>query len=362
MRIAQVAPLTESVPPKMYGGTERVVSWLTEELVKLGHEVTLFASGDSETTAELVASCEMALRLDKTCKDRFAKQVLQIAEVTKRGRQFDVIHSHLDYFLFPYLRLTNVRSVHTMHGRLDIPDLKPVYEEFTDMPLVSISDRQRLPIPNANWVGTIYHGLPEDMYSFTAKPSDYMLFLGRITPEKRPDRAIKIAEAAGVRLVIAAKVDPVDVEYYETEIKPMIEASKYCEYIGEVSDNQKNELIGNARCLLFPIGWPEPFGLVMIESLACGTPVVAYKCGSVPEVIDHGLTGFHVHNMEEAVEAVGKIDTLSRHTCRQIFNERFTSRRMAEDYVRLYQLVLEPNSEARQLVPFSNKVRVPALS
>jgi glycosyltransferase involved in cell wall biosynthesis len=360
VRIAQVAPLTESVPPKMYGGTERVVSWLTEELVRQGHEVTLFASGDSETASELVSVCDRALRLDPNCKDPFARHVLLIAEVTKRGRQFDIIHSHLDYFLFPYLRMTNVRSIHTTHGRLDIPDLKPLYEEFYDMPLVSISNHQRTPVLTANWLSTVYHGLPEDMYTFNENPSDYLLFLGRICPEKRCDRAIEIAERAGRRLVIAAKVDPVDIEYFETQIKPMIDRSPLIDYIGEVNDAQKNELIGNAKAMLFPIDWPEPFGLVMIESFACGTPVIAYKCGSVPEIIEHGITGFQVHNMDEAVQCVDQIETIDRRVCRDVFMKRFTSRRMASDYVDLYQQLMEPSAEARQLLPFSNKVRRPA--
>ncbi len=360
MRIAQVAPLTEPVPPKLYGGTERVVSWLTEELVRQGHEVTLFASGDSQTQAELVTVCKMGLRLDDTCKDPFARHVLLVTEVSKRGRQFDMIHSHLDYFLFPYLRHMRVRSVHTLHGRLDIPDLKPLYEEFSDMPLVSISNHQRGPIERANWAATVYHGLPEDMYSFTEKPQDYLLFLGRICPEKRPDRAIEIAKRLGMKLLIAAKVDPVDRKYYENQIKPLMQ-SKYVEYVGEVNDAQKNELIGNAKALVFPIDWPEPFGLVMIESLACGTPVIAFDCGSVPEVIDHGVTGFRVNTVDEAIEAITNIDAIDRRVCRDTFMERFTARKMAESYVSLYQQILDPNSEIHSLVPFSNKVRQPLL-
>jgi glycosyltransferase involved in cell wall biosynthesis len=360
VRIAQVAPLTEPVPPKLYGGTERVVSWLTEELVRQGHEVTLFASGDSQTAAELVTVCEKGLRLDETCKDPFARHVLLITEVSKRGRQFDIIHSHLDYFLFPYLRHMRVRSVHTMHGRLDLPDLKPLYEEFSDMPLVSISDHQRGPIPRANWASTIYHGLPEDMYSFSPRAGDYLLFLGRICQDKRPDRAIEIAKRLRMKLVIAAKVDPADRKYYETQIKPLMK-SKYVDYIGEVSDGQKNELIGNAKALLFPIDWPEPFGLVMIESMACGTPVVAFDCGSVPEIIENGVTGFRVNTVDEAVEAIRNIDAIDRQTCRKTFLERFTAKRMAESYVNLYMQILDPNSEVRSLVPFSNKVRQPVL-
>jgi glycosyltransferase involved in cell wall biosynthesis len=360
VRIAQVAPLTESVPPKLYGGTERVVSWLTEELVKQGHDVTLFASGDSQTAAELVTVCNKALRLDETCRDPFARHVMLITEVSKRGRQFDIIHSHLDYFLFPYLRHMSVRSLHTLHGRLDIPDLKPLYEEYLDMPLVSISNHQRTPIEAANWAATIYHGLPDDMYSFTAMPSDYLLFLGRICPEKRPDRAIEIAKRAGMKLVIAAKVDPVDRKYFEDEIKPMLDP-KFVDYIGEVNDGQKNELLGNAKALLFPIDWPEPFGLVMIEAMACGTPIVAFDCGSVAEIIEEGVNGFRVSTIEDAVRAVEKIDAIDRIACRNTFMENYTSRRMAENYVDLYTQILDPSAEMHSLVPFSNKVRRPAL-
>jgi glycosyltransferase involved in cell wall biosynthesis len=360
VRIAQVAPLTEPVPPKLYGGTERVVSWLTEELVRQGHEVTLFASGDSQTAADLVTVCKKGLRLDETCKDPFARHVMLITEVSKRGRQFDIIHSHLDYFMFPYLRHMNVRSVHTMHGRLDLPDLKPLYEEYSDMPLVSISNHQRTPIERANWAATIYHGLPEDMYKFTPKPSDYLLFLGRICPDKRPDRAIEIAKRVGMKLVIAAKVDPVDRKYFENEIKPLLDPT-YVDYIGEVDDGQKNELLGNAKALVFPIDWPEPFGLVMIESMACGTPIVAFDCGSVDEIIVDGVNGFKVRTMDEAVRAVQNIDMIDRKTVRETFNENYTARRMAESYVDLYTQILDPNSEIHSLVPFSNKVRRPAL-
>jgi glycosyltransferase involved in cell wall biosynthesis len=360
LRIAQVAPLTEPVPPKLYGGTERVVSWLTEELVRQGHEVTLFASGDSQTEAELVTVCKQGLRLDPTCKDPFARHVMLITEVSKRGRQFDIIHSHLDYFLFPYLRHMSVRSVHTLHGRLDIPDLKPLYEEYSDMPLVSISNHQRKPIERANWAATVYHGLPEDMYSFTPNPSDYLLFLGRICPDKRPDRAIEIAKRAGMKLVIAAKVDPVDRKYYENEIKPLIDP-KFVDYIGEVDDSQKNELLGNAKALIFPIDWPEPFGLVMIEAMACGTPIVAFDCGSVSEIIEDGVNGFKVNTVEEAVRALENIELIDRQTCRNTFNEKYTSRRMAESYVELYMQILDPNAEIHSLVPFSNKVRRAAL-
>jgi glycosyltransferase involved in cell wall biosynthesis len=351
MKIAQIAPLTESVPPKLYGGTERVVSWLTEELVRQGHEVTLFASGDSKTDAELVPVCARSLRTDESCKNAMPHHVILIGEVLDRAHEFDVIHSHIDYLLYPFIRGRRTRSLHTLHGRLDLPDLQPLYKEFNEIPVVSISDSQRKPLPHANYFATVYHGLPQDLYSYTSKASDYMLFLGRICPDKRPDRAIEIAEITKQKLVIAAKVDPVDEEYFNREIKPLLK-SPYVDFIGEVNEHEKNELIGQARAILFPIDWPEPFGLVMIESLACGTPVIAFKHGSVPEVIDHGKTGFHCSSVADAVKAVNRIDEIDRAQCRRTFEERFTSYRMASDYVQLYKRLVEPRGEAH-IVPFA---------
>lgn len=351
MRIAQIAPLTESVPPKCYGGTERVVSWLTEELVKQGHDVTLFASGDSVTSAKLIPMCDKSLRTNEKCRDAMPHHVLLVNDVIQRANEFDIIHSHIDYLLYPFVRGKRTRSLHTLHGRLDLPDLVPLYEEFDDVPVVSISDSQRKPLPMANWFGTVYHGLPDDLYSFTSKASDYLLFLGRICPDKRPDRAIEIAERTRQKLVIAAKVDPVDTKYFRQEIEPLLK-SPYVDFIGEVTEPEKNELIGNARAVLFPIDWPEPFGIVMIESLACGTPVIAFNHGSVGEVIDHGKTGFHCSTVEDAVEAVHNIDKIDRSECRRTFEKRFTAQRMASDYANLYARLLGYRT-ATPVVPFT---------
>ncbi len=338
MRIAQVAPLHESVPPKLYGGTERVVHYLTEELVKMGHEVTLFASKDSETSAKLVPCCEQALRLSGV-KDRLAPHILQLEKVVQRANDFDIIHFHVDHVHFPLMRRLNTPHLTTLHGRLDLPELKPLFEEFRDMPVVSISDAQRTPLPFANWVGTVYHGLPKDLYRFYARPGDYLAFLGRISPEKRPDRAIKIAERAGMKLLIAAKVDEADKAYFEEVIKPLLK-SPWVEFIGEINDKEKNEFLGKAYALLFPIDWPEPFGLVMIEAMACGTPVVAWRCGSVPEVIEEGVSGFIVESIEEAVEALEKVADIKRILCRKAFERRFTSEVMAQNYLKVYERVL----------------------
>ncbi len=335
MRIAQVAPLHESVPPKLYGGTERIVHYLTEELVKKGHEVTLFASADSETSAKLVPCCPQSLRLAKNCQDRLAYHILMLEKVIQKAEEFDLIHFHIDYLHFPLMRLIDTPHLTTLHGRLDIPDLIPLYREFNDMPLVSISNHQRKPLPFVNWIGTVYHGLPKELYRFYAKPGKYLAFLGRISPEKRPDRAIQIAERAGMKLLIAAKVDEADRKYYESVIKPMLK-SPWVEFIGEIGDKEKNEFLGKAYALLFPIDWPEPFGLVMIESMACGTPVIAWRCGSVPEVIEEGISGFIVESIEEAVEALEKVKNIKRILCRKAFEKRFTAERMAEDYLKLY--------------------------
>ncbi len=335
MNIAQVAPLYESVPPQYYGGTERVVSQLTEELVRQGHDVTLFASGDSKTSATLVPSCPRALRLDEDCVDTLAHHTLMIEQVSQAADYFDVIHFHIGYLHYSLSRVNQWPHITTLHGRLDLPDLDPLYEEFSDIPVVSISDAQRRPLPQARWEETVYHGLSPSLYSPNPSPEGYLAFLGRISPEKRVDRAVAIAERAGLPLKIAAKVDPVDQEYYENHIRSLFEAP-HVEFLGEIGDDQKEEFLGNARALLFPIDWPEPFGLVLIEALACGTPVIAFPHGSVPEIIEHGKSGFIVETVDEAVEAVRQISDVSRQTCRQIFEERFSAARMAQDYLRVY--------------------------
>jgi len=336
MKIAQVAPLYERVPPKFYGGTERVVSYLTEMLVKLGHEVTLYASGDSITRARLRPACKCALRLDKTSIDPIANHVYLAEQVFKEAEEFDVIHSHMDYLAFPLFRRMRTPHVSTMHGRLDIPNLHNLSREFSEEPLISISDHQRLPLPWANWQGTVYHGLPERLYTFHEQPGKYLGFLGRVSPEKRLDKAIEIARRAGMPLKIAAKVDKSEKDYFETKIKPLLNQTDI-EYIGEIGEAEKGDFLGNAFALLFPIDWPEPFGLVMIEAIACGTPVVAYKRGSVPEIIENGKTGFVVQSVEEAVKAVAAVARLSRDQCRRVFDARFTTTRMATDYVAQYE-------------------------
>ncbi len=336
MKIAQVAPLYESVPPRCYGGTERVVSYLTEELVRMGHEVTLFASGDSVTKAELVEACPEALRLNGKCVDPLAHHVLMLERVVSSARRFDIIHFHIDYLHFPLTRRLDVPSVTTLHGRLDVADYKPLFSEFRDIPLVSISYSQRTPLPFANWQATVYHGLPRDLYSQGDGSGGYLAFIGRLSPEKRPDRAIKIALRSGMPLKIAAKVDRVDTEYFREMVKPLLKESGV-EYIGEIGEKEKQKFLAEAYALLFPIDWPEPFGLVMIEAMACGTPVVAWRNGSVPEVIDHGLTGYVVDSIDEAVDAVEKVEGLDRKKIRKTFEERFSSERMARQYVEVYE-------------------------
>jgi len=339
MRIAQVAPLHERVPPVLYGGTERVVSYLTEELVRMGHDVTLFASGDSLTRARLRAPCPRALRLDPECRDALAPHVRMLGQVYERAREFDLIHCHTDYLGLPLTRFTDTPTLITLHGRLDIPEIAPLYREYSEVPLVSISDAQRVHLPDVHWVATVHHGLPPDLFAFEPHPDSYLLFLGRISPEKRPDAAIRIACRAGVPLRIAAKVDAVDRVYFETEIRPLLRHA-LVEFLGEVDDAQKKTLLGRARALLFPIDWPEPFGLVMIEALACGTPVIARRRGSVPEVLRHGVTGWVCETEEEMVEAVHRIGEIDRSACRADFEERFTAARMARRYVEVYEAVL----------------------
>ncbi|HEY2459836.1 MAG TPA: glycosyltransferase family 4 protein [Candidatus Acidoferrum sp.] len=343
MRIAQVAPLYESVPPKLYGGTERVVSYLTEELVAQGHDVTLFASGDSETSAQLIPVCPAALRLDKGCVDQLAHHFVMLQEVMDRAEQFDIIHFHVDYLHFPLSRLAAFPHVTTLHGRLDLPDLLPVYRKFRDMPVISISHNQRKPLPMANWVGNAYHGLPQNSLNMGNGSGKYLAFLGRISPEKRADRAIEIAVRLGMPLKIAAKIDRADRDYFESTIKPLL-CHRNVEYIGEITQKEKSAFLGNALAYLFPIDWPEPFGLTMIEAMACGTPTVAFGCGSVPEVLTPDVSGLIVNSMDEAVLAVEKAATMSRATCRREFDRRFTAHRMAADYVKLYEAAVSTSS------------------
>jgi glycosyltransferase involved in cell wall biosynthesis len=346
MRIAQVAPLYESVPPKLYGGTERVVSYLTEELVRLGHEVTLFASGDSETKAKLVAACPRALWHDESCRETLPHHVRLLELVFQDASCFDVIHFHCDYLHFPLLRHHPCPSVTTLHGRLHVPDLKPLFEEYAEVPLVSISDNQRRPIPWANWQATVYHGLPRDLHTFQGWPGDYLAFLGRISPEKRLDRAVAIARQAGRKLKVAAKIYPEERDYFKQTIEPLLHESRsWVEFIGEVGGREKDTFLGDAYALLFPIDWPEPFGLVMIEAIACGTPVIAWRNGSVPEVIEDGRTGFVVESVAEAVRAVGRVASLSRHACRRVFEERYDAARMAQNYVEVYRRLVYPGPE-----------------
>jgi len=334
MKIAQVAPLIEAVPPKLYGGTERVVAYLTDALVELGHEVTLFASGDSQTKAKLCPVWPRALRLDPTVHDHFAPLFMQLETLARRAHEFDIIHCHLDYFAYPVLGLLGVPSVTTLHGRLDLPELAPLYKHYRDTPVVSISDSQREPLPHANYVATIHHGLPQ--HSLRKGPGGgYLAFLGRISPEKAPDAAIRIAAQAGMPLRIAAKVDKVDGEYFKTKIEPLLSQADV-EFIGEIGEQQKSEFLGNAAALLFPIAWREPFGLVMIESMACGTPVIAFRNGSVSEILENGVTGFIVTSEDEAAKAVRKIPCLDRGRIRAEFDHRFTAQHMAQNYLKLY--------------------------
>jgi glycosyltransferase involved in cell wall biosynthesis len=336
LKIAQVAPLYESVPPQLYGGTERVVSYLTEELVRLGHDVTLFASGDSVTSARLIRCCARSLRLDTVTRDHLAYQVMMLEEVAKRAAHFDVIHYHIDYFHYPLSRRQSAPQLTTLHGRLDLPELAPLYLEYREMPVVSISDAQRTPLPHANWLATVHHGLPPDLLRFSPGPGRYLAFMGRISPEKRLDRAIEIARRAGVELHVAAKVDPVDRAYFEAVIEPLL-GGPYVRFVGEIGELDKSEFLGGALALVFPIDWPEPFGLVMIEAMACGTPVIAFPGGSVAEVVEPGVTGLIVGDVAGAVAAVAEVARLDRAACRRAFETRFAAERMARDYVALYE-------------------------
>jgi glycosyltransferase involved in cell wall biosynthesis len=339
MRIAQVAPLTEAVPPKLYGGTERVVYWLTEELVALGHDVTLFASGDSQTSAKLEAGWPRALRLDGAIRDANALHMMMLERVRRQAPDFDFLHFHLDYYPFSLFSRQSTPFVTTLHGRLDLPEHQPVFSTFSSVPVVSISNSQRRPLPQAGWVQTIYHGVPEQLLMPMPLKRDYIAFLGRIAPEKALDRAIRIAERCGIPLRIAAKVDPVDRDYYEERIRPLIRPP-LIEYIGEIGDHEKSRFLSGAVALLVTIDWPEPFGLVMIEAMACGTPVIAFNRGSVPEIIEDGLTGFIVEDETSAVAAVNRLRELSLEKVRRRFEQRFTARRMANDYLAVYRRLM----------------------
>ena len=340
MKIAQIAPLAESVPPKLYGGTERVVSYLTEELVRLGHEVTLFASGDSHTSARLVPCATRALRLDPRVKDPLPHLVTMLERVRQRANEFDILHFHVEAVHLPLFRPFARKTLTTTHGRLDLPDLQPLYQEFHDMPLVSISESQRRPLPQANWIGTVHHGLSPEVCPFNPVPraprGPYFAFLGRVSPEKGLDRAIEIAKRANMRLRIAAKIDDADERYFRERIAPLLD-TPLVEFAGEVDEAKKPAFLGNATALLFPIDWPEPFGLAMIEAMACGTPVIAWPHGAVPEIVDHGVTGFVVNSVDEAVAAARHIGRLSRAEVRGRCEQRFSAARMARDYLALYR-------------------------
>jgi glycosyltransferase involved in cell wall biosynthesis len=363
VRIAQVAPLHEAVPPRFYGGTERVVSYLTESLVQLGHDVTLFASGDSKTRARLVPICEQALRLDPDCHNRVPYEVLALEAVIREADDFDVIHFHEACLHLPWTRRMRSATVTTMHGRLDLRDLVPLYREYADVPLVSISDAQREPMPWANWRATVYHGLPDDLYRFHPEPGGYLAFLGRICPEKRVDRAIAIAKRAGFELKIAAKVDAADEEYFETEIRYLLD-DPLVDFIGEIGDGEKEAFLGGAAALLMPIDWPEPFGLVVIEAMACGTPVIAFPFGSMPELVEPGVNGALVESVDGAIAAVEALAAFDRRLCRRSFEDRFTASRMARNYIRVYEELVEEAvwSPGRAALPAAgSQITVPAL-
>jgi glycosyltransferase involved in cell wall biosynthesis len=358
MKIAQIAPLMESVPPKLYGGTERIVSYLTEELVAQGHDVTLFASGDSITSANLIPCCKEALRLNPAVRDPIPYYMIMLDRVRRMASEFDVLHFHIDQFHFPIFRTIARKTLTTLHGRQDLPDLQLLYQAFPQMAVVSISNAQRQPIPFANFAGTVYHGLPQNLHKPTFNPrGGYLAFLGRISPEKRLDRAIEIARAVGFPLKIAAKVDAVDVEYYESKIKPLLTGNDV-QFVGEINETEKTKFLGEASALLFPIDWPEPFGLVMIEAMACGTPVLGFGCGSVREVISEGITGFIVNNVDEAIATVPRLLALDRHRVRRQFDEKFTAAKMAKSYVSLYARSI---ASATTLVQANAELLTPAL-
>ena len=355
MKIAQISPLMESVPPRLCGGSERIVSYLTDELVRQGHDVTLFASGDSVSSANLVRCVPIALRLDANVKDPIPYYMLMLDRVREMADEFDILHFHIDQFHFPLFRPIAQRTVTTLHGRQDLHDLKPLYVGFSDMPLVSISNSQRKPIANANFAATVYHGLPAQTLKPNYKPSgDYVAFLGRISPEKRPDRAIRIAQALGLRIKIAAKIDKVDEAYFREHIASLFNLPGV-EYIGEIDERSKSEFLGEASALLFPIDWPEPFGLSMIEAMACGTPVLAFRCGSVPEIIDPGVTGLIVDSMDEAIRVMPQVLALDRRAVRQKFEQRFSASRMAKDYVQVYRSLIKQQALPERDAPVSRR-------
>jgi glycosyltransferase involved in cell wall biosynthesis len=341
MRIAQVAPLFESVPPALYGGSERVISWLTEELVAMGHEVTLFASGDSQTDAKLIPASQKALWRDRECRETLPHHVRMMELVFRDVSRFDMIHFHCDYIHFPLVRRCGCPSLTTLHGYLHDHDLRGLLEEYSDVPLAAISYSQRATMPEANWSGMVHHGLPETLHTFRSGRGDYLAFLGRISPEKGLERAIEIARRTGTRLKVAAKVYDEDRNYFETVIRPLLEASaSFVEFVGEVGGAAKDEFLGEAAALLFPIDWPEPFGLVMIEAMACGTPVIAWRKGSVPEIMKDGVTGFVVDSIEDAVRCIPRLASIRREDCRRDFEERFRAERMANEYLQVYEKII----------------------
>ncbi len=352
MKIALLSPLWESVPPKLYGGTERIVSYLSDELVRMGHDVTLYASGDSVSSARLKTMCPNALRLIKGPVNRDAPLVMMLEQAFGiDAAQYDIIHSHLDFVSFPMTRRCPTPVLTTMHGRLDLPEIVPVFNAYSEIPVVSISNAQRTPVPQANWLGTVYHGLP-DLYTFHPGRGSYLAFLGRISPEKRPDHAIEVAKRVGMPLRIAAKVDPSDREYFETQIERLLE-HPLIEYVGEITDGEKCDFLGDAAAVLCPYDWPEPFGIVLIESLACGTPVLAYRRGSIPELIEDGVTGFICEDVSSMASAVERVSLIDRRRCREAFEARFMVRRMAEDYLALYERLCALAAKPR-LVPRTN--------
>lgn len=339
MKIAQVAPLVESVPPRLYGGSERVASYLTEELVRLGHDVTLYASGDSLTSAKLRPMCEQALRLSNIPRDPLVHHLLMVNRVFNEAQLYDIVHFHIDFMHYPLARLMTTPHATTLHGRQDIADLQVLYEEFAEMPLVSISNSQRGPLPDANWQATVYNGIPEQLLRYHPGPGEYLAFLGRMSPEKGVDVAIEIAQVLGMPLKIAAKIDPVDEQFFHTRVRPLLE-DPLVEFIGEINERDKSDFLGRASALLFPIDWPEPFGLVMVEALACGTPVVAFRRGSVPEIVSHGVTGYIVDSVSEAIAATRAVSSIRRADCRRAFEQRFSARSMAAGYLGVYRDLL----------------------